>query len=186
MTPINVVSDLRHQKYFLYTSKSKYLAIYFHGGFKQLWAHHEVPLQIFPGRNINLWSTPLSVVTHADGWDLGKSHLPLQRWCLAEKTNCRALVSPPRGAVTSVSEQVAFESRLHPGWRQQQTAGPTCPWCRGQPDLASEVTAATNPERLFFYPQQRCCTGNTQLCITLAVCSHSSYQILFCVCIVRW
>lgn len=48
-----------------------------------------------------------------------------------------------------VSGQVAFESRLRSGWRQQQTAGPPCPWCGGEPDLAPERTSAIDPQRLF-------------------------------------
>lgn len=54
-------------------------------------------------------------------WIWSKSHLPLQWWCLAEKTNCRAPVSSPGRTVTPpVSEQVTFESRLWAGDSSRQ------------------------------------------------------------------
>lgn len=38
------------------------------------------------------------------------------------------------------------------GWRQQQTAGPPCPWHVGQPDLSPEVAPAVDPQRLCSAP----------------------------------
>ena len=116
-------------------------------------AHPEVPLQIFLGRNISPWSALQSVITHVDESRQVPSALAVTMPG-TENSNCRALVSSSGRAVTSpVSGQVAFESRLHSGWRQQETAGPPCPWRGGQPDLVPEVTAAIDPQS-FLCPQQ--------------------------------
>lgn len=67
MSPINVVNRLEIPKVLFSALKSENnLLSTFVVDLNSYGAHPEVPQQIFLGRNINPWSGPQSVITHAD------------------------------------------------------------------------------------------------------------------------